>query len=303
MRKIIMSGYPVNWQRPFSEEEREKSEPVMVIYSGGMDSTVLCADLKAQGKTVIPIIMDNDSWQYEHVIKPAILLNMINLDLTRNMIVARFPLLSGVVYSQDYYKFMPGLTQLFWTIAMSYAQPMGITKIYAGYINDNHVGGYTDETQEYIDKVVALFNETYIKEPNNTIKSKEMQGFTPYRDFKKSDVVLRGSHLGVNLGITRTCMSSDALGAIHCGECQGCRRRRLGFIVAQYQDEELLGKRLTIVDNTKYQKILSKSELLEKDEELYPFYSLYDTHDIETVRPSPIVFNTDRLFRENKRSQ
>jgi hypothetical protein len=233
------------------------------------------------------------------------------MDLTRNMIVARFPLLTGVVYSNDYYKFMPGLTQLFWTIAMSYAQPMGITKIYAGYINDNHVGGYKDETQDYIDKVVALFNETYVEEPNNTGKSKKITGYTPYRDFKKSDVVLRGIHVGANLGTTRTCMSSDAMGAIHCGECQGCRRRRLGYIVAQehamrenlkrmYTKEtrHLLHGQPYVEDTTKYQKMLGLKELLEKDSGIYPFKDLYDADTILDTKRHTDVFDTEKLFKE-----
>jgi 7-cyano-7-deazaguanine synthase len=61
---------------------------------------------------------------------------------------------------------------------------------------------------------------------------------TPYRDFHKADVILRGHELGVPFEHTLSCMNPQVTGGgiRHCGACSKCRERQEAFAEARLPD-------------------------------------------------------------------
>ena len=57
----------------------------------------------------------------------------------------------------------------------------------------------------------------------------------PFIDFDKTEIVRRGTALGVDFGATVSCYQADATGRA-CGRCDSCRLRRDGFAAAQLPD-------------------------------------------------------------------
>ena len=51
----------------------------------------------------------------------------------------------------------------------------------------------------------------------------------------KSEIISRGTTLGVDYGMTVSCYQADALG-LACGMCDACRLRRKGFLDAGLDD-------------------------------------------------------------------
>ena len=230
----------VNWpSKPYTEEDNA----IMVLFSGGLDSTVMCADLASQGHTVVPIVFERANYAYENQFKPAILSSLAGLEMSHRALFVRSPNMLGMPYSKDSYNFSPGHKLMLWNIALSYAMYCNIWTLAAGYIDENDVrfGGYQDETDEFITQTIEHFNRWYATEPNNTVDvgDKRMTHITPYRKWVKADVIRRGVELGVNMGITRTCGRYGNGFSIHCGRCEGCRRRKMGFILAGVEDETI----------------------------------------------------------------
>ena len=62
----------------------------------------------------------------------------------------------------------------------------------------------------------------------------EIEIATPFSTLEKSDVVRRGVELGVELGLTLSCMNPKA--GRHCGLCSKCRERRDAFLEAGVDD-------------------------------------------------------------------
>ena len=74
----------------------------------------------------------------------------------------------------------------------------------------------------------------------NSVPESRWQQFSyglPFVEKTKSEILKLGNELGVPLEKTWSCRAETDEGAIHCGKCIGCKRRRSAFKEAQLEDK------------------------------------------------------------------
>ena len=109
------------------------------------------------------------------------------------------------VKAEDLY--IPYRNVLLLTIAASFAQTLGIDKVYSAFINSNHAKEI-DCSSEFFNKLEGLLSEY------GSVKI-EM----PFRDMTKYEVAKLGIELKAPIGRTFSCQASPD---IPCGACPNC---------------------------------------------------------------------------------
>lgn len=220
---------------------KEGEKGAAVMFSGGMDSSVILADLIRKGYTVYPIALDDGTLNFKLRRSVALELTTQQLGVYNRLIVARIPELEVLRRSTSGFGFIPGMKLLMIITAMSYCQTLNVDKLYMGYNTDNGIvggGNFRDEGSLFMDKVSDLFYETYGLEKNTEFYfGRRIEVVNPYFDLYKSDMVRLGRDLGFDFGTTISCRQIKVgAGLVHCGNCEVCYRRRLSFIDADFPD-------------------------------------------------------------------
>jgi 7-cyano-7-deazaguanine synthase len=202
-------------------------ETVAVMYSGGIDSTVLCANLLRQGYNVVPMIYDDATYNFGHRRMIAIERLTQELGIFENLVTIRTPFLEELRYNDGTFGFVPGWKMILQVNGMAYCQKMGIEKFYLGYNEGNHLGGYGDEHPQFIKDAADLYNRCY---------GTKIEVLCPYFDITKADVIALGETLKVPFKYTNGCRMIEHGGLIHCGYCEVCHRRKEAFDQANVYD-------------------------------------------------------------------
>jgi 7-cyano-7-deazaguanine synthase len=121
--------------------------------------------------------------------------------------------------------YVPFRNAHFLSIATSWAEVLGATKIFIGAVFEDS-SGYPDCRPEYYDAMNSVIRAGTRPETNITIE-------TPLIYLKKSDIVKRGMELHAPLDLTWSCYrDSDAA----CGVCDSCALRLRAFQEAGMDD-------------------------------------------------------------------
>ena len=121
--------------------------------------------------------------------------------------------------------YVPFRNAHFLSIATSWAEVLGASKIFIGAVCEDS-SGYPDCRPEYYDAMNALIREGTRPETSITIE-------TPLIYLKKSDIVKRGVELHATLDRTWSCYrETDAA----CGVCDSCALRLKAFQEAGVDD-------------------------------------------------------------------
>jgi len=131
--------------------------------------------------------------------------------------------------------YVPARNTIFLSIALGWAEVMNAEAIFVG-VNAVDYSGYPDCRPEFIDafeKVANLATKSAAEGSAIYIKA-------PLMHLSKSEIVKRGTELGIDYSETVSCYQADAQGRA-CGQCDSCRFRRQGFVDAG------------LVDPTRYQ--------------------------------------------------
>lgn len=211
---------------------------VAVMFSGGIDSTVILAQAIAEGKEVFPIAFDDGSLNFQLRRSVALELTTQSLGVYNRLIVAKIPELEVLRKSTSGFGFIPGMKMLMMVTAMSYCHVLNVDTLLMGYNADNKNGGFLDESEDFMEGVSTLFYYGYGAEKNTDHPfGRRIRVLNPYFDKSKDAMVSLGAQLGVNLGNTISCRQVQVgAGLVHCGECEVCIRRRLSFIMAAVND-------------------------------------------------------------------
>jgi len=109
------------------------------------------------------------------------------------------------------------------SIAYSWAEVLGVEKIYAGLRKDS---GFPDTTKKFLTSLNKCFNEGSQPEQSISIES-------PVLDYSKEEIVKRASKHEIPLHITWSCYKNND---VACGECEGCVSRLKAFKAADIFD-------------------------------------------------------------------
>lgn len=211
------------------------NQTVALIYSGGLDSTVLLTELIGQGVSVFCVHFNYGSvhnvsegraasyfakkYGCELVKVKLHLKNMLNSGLLNNDIPSGH-------YAEESMKktIVPFRNGIMLSIAAGIVNSRGINKLYiANHAGDHYI--YPDCRPDFIAGIAKAIY--YGTEPNVVIQS-------PYIAITKTELVKKGEKLGVQFEKTWSCYRG---GKIHCGTCGTCTERLISFREANVPDK------------------------------------------------------------------
>lgn len=190
----------------------------VILVSGGLDSTTLMYLFVKQDIDFVPLFVNygqHCAKQELDTLKRVIpaqyvdIIEIIDVSAIYKYSQSRFirpaNLWKEEVKAEDLY--IPYRNVLLLTIAASFAQTLGIDKVYSAFINSNHAKEI-DCSSEFFNKLEGLLSEY------GSVKI-EM----PFRDMTKYEVAKLGIELKAPIGRTFSCQASPD---IPCGACPNC---------------------------------------------------------------------------------
>lgn len=219
-----------------------KKTKSLIIYSGGLDSTVCLYLAKSQKETVEAISF---YYQQKHKIeltKAKQITKSLNIPHHIIKIPAEIFSSSALVNEKiEVPKFQPNKNKipityvparnlLFLSFALSYAESQNFQKIYIG-VNALDYSGYPDCRGEFI----KSFQETSKLATKVGNEGKAIQIVTPLIQMTKKEIVTLGAKLGVPFNKTHSCYSP--INGKPCGKCESCTLRKKGFEEAGIEDK------------------------------------------------------------------
>jgi len=209
---------------------------VLVILSGGLDSTTLLYDVRGQGFEVYALSFDygqKHKRELEMAKKTCEKLNInhkiVNLDVLNELAPSALTRDDWEVphghYADDNMKqtVVPNRNMVLLSLATSYAISIDAKKLcYGAHAGDHDI--YPDCRKEFVDSM-----RESIKLCDWSIVHLD----APYWDMDKGDIAVLGKKLGVDYNLTHTCYEGTE---IACGECGACVERLEAFEKAGVED-------------------------------------------------------------------
>lgn len=190
----------------------------VILVSGGMDSTTLMYQFVKQDVDFIPLFINYGQHCAVHELetlrnvipeKYADAIEIIDVSSVYKYSQSRFikpaNLWEESITADDLY--IPYRNVLLLTVAASFAQTIGLNKVYSAFINSNHAKEI-DCSTEFFNKLEGLLSEY------GSVKI-EM----PFRNMTKYDVAKLGIELRAPIGQTFSCQASPV---VPCGACPNC---------------------------------------------------------------------------------
>jgi 7-cyano-7-deazaguanine synthase len=220
-----------------------KQSKTVLIYSGGIDSTVLLYDLLNSGHDVQALSVNYGQRHSKELDCAKSLCKKLNVEHHVADLTALNPLLSGssltsphVQVPEGHYEdesmkatVVPNRNMILLSIATGWAMSTGASSVsYAAHSGDRAI--YPDCREEFADAMNSVM---------------EIAGWDkvslnrPFSSLTKADIVKFGDELGVPFEQTWSCYKG---GQVHCGVCGTCVERREAFQLAGVTDP-------TIYDN------------------------------------------------------
>jgi len=207
---------------------------VVLILSGGLDSTTLLYQLKKGGYTVFclsfdygqrhRIELDCARWTTRSLEINHIFLNLQSLQASG--IFGKSALTTDILVPIGYYKdesmkqtVVPNRNMIMLSIAIAYAISIGASTVFYGAHAGDHTI-YPDCRPEFVEKmntVAAICDYSPI----------EIR--TPFLNMTKGDIVKLGISLNVDYTHTWTCYNGGVRGVLSCGNCGSCQERLEAF--------------------------------------------------------------------------
>lgn len=213
-----------------------KKEKVVLILSGGMDSTTLLYDLIEQGYEVYAISFDYRQKHrkelqmaiqtchklgiHHRIVDLGILNELAPSALTRD----DWEVPEGM-YDDENMKqtVVPNRNMILISLATAYTINLKATKLFYGaHAGDHEI--YPDCRKEFVDVMycaISLCDWTKV----------ELQA--PYLNIDKGDIAIKGKELGVDYSLTWTCYKGREKA---CGKCGACTERLEAFEKAGMKD-------------------------------------------------------------------
>ncbi len=220
------------------QRERKK---VLVVASGGLDSTVAATKLLKEGHE-ITLLHFNYRHKAEEKEREAIRrisrhlnVDFVEVDTDLFRIIGGSTLLKGegeIVRGNEgeegaefAHEWVPARNLVFIAIAIAIAEAKGYDAVASG-INLEEAGAYPDNEMEFVRLLNAL--SPYAVGPN-----KRVEVLMPVGNLVKHEIVKLGLQLGAPLHLTWSCYEG---GEKHCGTCGPCYMRKKAFKINGVED-------------------------------------------------------------------
>jgi 7-cyano-7-deazaguanine synthase len=209
---------------------------VILLYSGGVDSTVLLHYLLFQNYEVFPLYIDYGQVTFNGEIKAIninlpdylkerlYVLHLQNIkEIGMGSLIGNYP--KEIYSKEEWYnnEFFPNRNLIFLSLAASYGYKIGSRKVAIGVVGEH---SYSDTTLTFL---------KYAKKVIGVSLSSEFEIIAPYSE-KPRTVVIEDAHkFSVSLEQTFSC---NSLGDRHCLLCTSCYEREQALEYAKMLKKE-----------------------------------------------------------------
>ncbi len=213
----------------------------VALISGGLDSMVAAASMKAAGYRLLALSVDyNQRHQIElaaarriatmlgaerHVVLPLDLRAFGGSALTAEIDVPKTGVGDDIPVT-----YVPARNTIFLSLCLGWAEAADARDMVIG-VNALDYSGYPDCRPEFVEafeNMAALATKAGVGGERFTVHA-------PLQHMTKADIVREGTRLGLDLGMSWSCYD-PAPGGLHCGLCDSCRLRAKGFEEAGIAD-------------------------------------------------------------------
>ncbi len=215
--------------------------PAVVLVSGGLDSATTLAIARERGHRCLALSFDygqRHAAELDAARRIAAALGAVehrvlalpigafgHSALTDRSIAVPEQATAGIPVT-----YVPARNTIFLACALGFAEVAGARHIYIG-VNAVDYSGYPDCRPAFIRAFEYLANLA----TRAAVEGDTVSLHAPLMDLAKSDIIRRGSALGVDYAMTVSCYQADGEGRA-CGRCDSCRQRRAGFESARISD-------------------------------------------------------------------
>lgn len=207
---------------------------VAVLFSGGLDSSILLAHLVAEEHRVRPVYIDSGLfWQADELRCACRFLRAINAGLLDDLVVLKLPLADLYVnhwsvtgqdvpgaQDPDDHVYLPGRNPLLMVKAQVWCRLNGVEQLALGALSGNP---FADATELFFRQFETAMDRAV---------SGHVELVRPFAMFTKQQVMQLGRF--APLESTFSCLAPTA--GKHCGECNKCAERQLAFREAGIPD-------------------------------------------------------------------
>ena len=222
------------------------TRPAIVLLSGGLDSATTAAIARHEGFELYALSIDYGQRHHaeleaakavaralgvmRHVTLPIDLRAFGSSALTADIAVPKGrstdEMATGIPVT-----YVPARNTVFLSLALAYAEASGAADLFIG-VNAVDYSGYPDCRPEFVSAFERLANLATKAGVEGTLK---FRIHTPLVQWSKAEIIRRGTELGVDYGLTRSCYDLDPAG-VSCGQCDSCLLRLKGFAEAGLSD-------------------------------------------------------------------
>ena len=216
---------------------------VAVLLSGGLDSSILLADLLRRGRRIQPLyVRSRLNWEdvelravhrFLEALTPGSprLLGLVTLELPVADLYDGHWSVTGRnapgEESPDEAVYLPGRNALLLVKAALWCQMHGVDELALGVLKSNP---FADATPDFFEGFQGVVNQAV---------GGHLRIVRPYASMTKSQVMERAGDLP--LGLTFSCIAP--VRDLHCGRCNKCAERRTAFRSAQRPDPTRYARR------------------------------------------------------------
>ncbi|MBL1458549.1 7-cyano-7-deazaguanine synthase QueC [Methylophaga sp.] len=212
----------------------------VILLSGGLDSVTALAIAKAEGYECFSISFDYGQRHKTELLAAENLAKKAGV-ASHKVIQIDLRAIGGSALTDDIdvpeteqqgipVTYVPARNTVFLSIALGWAEVLNAEAIFVG-VNAVDYSGYPDCRPEFIDAFEKLANLA----TKSAVEGCAIYIKAPLMHLSKSEIVKRGTELGIDYSETVSCYQADAQGRA-CGQCDSCRFRRQGFIDAGIAD-------------------------------------------------------------------
>jgi len=209
----------------------------LVLFSGGLDSTVLAAQLQADGIETRLLSIDYGQRHAKELNKAEKIAQALSLPHRILRLPDLGPLLGGSSLTDDQVELpeghyaeesmkatvVPNRNMILLALAGGHALSIGFNTIaYAAHAGDHTI--YPDCRPEFAD---AMEKALGLADWQN------LNLHRPFVNFSKEELVRKGNELGAPLELTWSCYAGREK---HCGKCGTCVERKEAFALAKVED-------------------------------------------------------------------
>jgi 7-cyano-7-deazaguanine synthase len=219
---------------------QSKAKPVVVLLSGGLDSSTVLAMAREQGYRCHSLAVDYGQ-RHRAELEAARQISAALGAFAHKVVKMDLRTIGGSALTDDIdvpesagegipVTYVPARNTIMLGLALGYAETISAQDLFIG-VNAVDYSGYPDCRPEFIAAFESLANlatKAGVEGASYTIH-------TPLIDLSKAEIVKAGTRLGVNYAMTTSCYQADDLGRA-CGRCDSCRLRAQGFADAGLDD-------------------------------------------------------------------